>query len=272
MGSLTVTNIIFFLVILTIFIILFTSPTVHGFVTPSPQQRQNSNIFTNRRIEPTNNLILEPILITPSNIKIIEPKIDLDEQDNVFITLSPGGSVVASSLPDVNMEFIKEVKAKPSYTFSETGRNFGANVGEKITCKVFEEFLGRQVLTNIRPDFLKNPYGKNPKYVRNLELDMFDPITNIAIEYNGVQHYKYVSSMHKDEEDFEYQKIKDEFKIKRCKEVGVKLIVVPYTVDTGYINKDGKFVTKYKGNEYREEKLRNFLLPKLEALMSGKDI
>ena len=41
----------------------------------------------------------------------------------------------------------------------------------------------------------------------------------------------------------------------------------------GYkVNKDGKFVTKYKGNEYREEKLRNFLLPKLEALMSGKDI
>ena len=61
-------NIILFLIIIAIFIFLVTSPTINEFVTPSPYQNNVSPIFQNR-----NSYILEnqPILITPSNIKII---------------------------------------------------------------------------------------------------------------------------------------------------------------------------------------------------------
>lgn len=93
----------------------------------------------------------------------------------------------------------------------------------------------RRVLQNIfkkpfistRPDFLRNPVtGGN----FNLELDCFNDELRLAVEYNGVQHYKYVPYFHRNKDHFMTQKYRDDMKRRICKENNINLIEVPYTV------------------------------------------
>ena len=62
-----------------------------------------------------------------------------------------------------------------------------------------------------------------------LELDGYNEELKLAFEYNGIQHYKLCSWLHKTKRDFEYQKEKDTFKQTWCKNNGIKLISIPYT-------------------------------------------
>ena len=66
----------------------------------------------------------------------------------------------------------------------------------------------------------------------NLELDCYDPELGIAVEYNGVQHYKFIPFFHKNKEAFLNQKYRDDMKRRICKDNGILLIEVPYTVKT----------------------------------------
>ena len=82
-----------------------------------------------------------------------------------------------------------------------------------------------------RPNFLKNPITSGDgKGDYNLELDCFEPSLNLAAEYNGVQHYKYVPFFHKNKEAFRNQQYRDELKRRMCKDNKINLIEVPYTV------------------------------------------
>ena len=145
-----------------------------------------------------------------------------------------------------------------NYCFQDKGRKFGS-ISEKITCKVFEEFLGREVLNNIRPDFLKNPKTK-----RNLELDMYDPITKIAVEYNGAQHYQNVAAFGN---NFKDQQERDILKRKLCEENGIVLIVVPYTIDSGIPDDKGGYKYISRTIQEKEKRIYNFLVPLLEDVL-----
>jgi hypothetical protein len=90
--------------------------------------------------------------------------------------------------------------------------------------RILEEITGRKFYKNVRPPFLKNPVTS-----RNLELDCYDG-GNIALEYQGIQHYKYPNPYHRSEKEFEYQVQKDKWKFDRCEENDVFLIRVPYTI------------------------------------------
>ena len=72
---------------------------------------------------------------------------------------------------------------------------------------------------------------KNPKTGWPLELDFFSKKLMVAIEVNGRQHYEYSPPFHKTENDLEYAKKKDKFKIKKCEEMGIKLVIIPYTIE-----------------------------------------
>jgi len=102
----------------------------------------------------------------------------------------------------------------------------------EIECRrVLQEIFGRPFHKD-RPDFLQNPVtGGN----FNLELDCYDPELRIAVEYNGRQHYEYTPYMHKNKESFLNQKYRDDMKRRICKEQGVLLIEVPYTVELSQI-------------------------------------
>ena len=141
--------------------------------------------------------------------------------------------------------------------FYEINRKF-SSIGEKLCCKIFEEYLQRKVVLHLRPNFLKNPLTK-----RNLELDIYDPITKIAIEYNGAQHYKHVPTM---ENDLNYQKYRDDLKVSLCVKEGVSLIVVKYTVDTTRYDKNGVLKNARLSEEEREYKLRKYIEPELDKI------
>tara|TARA_B110000037_G_C16937298_1_gene431212 strand:+ start:102 stop:677 length:576 start_codon:yes stop_codon:yes gene_type:complete len=94
-------------------------------------------------------------------------------------------------------------------------------------CRRVLQLLFKRKFASSRPDFLRNPVtGGN----FNLELDCYDSQMKLAVEYNGIQHYIYTPYFQKSKEHFLNQKYRDDMKQRICKEHGVTLISVPYTV------------------------------------------
>lgn len=93
--------------------------------------------------------------------------------------------------------------------------------GEAIALQATELLTGREFV-KVRPKWLK--------YNGNLDLDGYCEDLKLAIEYQGEQHYKFVSNIHKTEEVFKEAQKRDEFKRNKCMEQGIKLIEVPFTV------------------------------------------
>jgi len=105
----------------------------------------------------------------------------------------------------------------------EPKKSFSSS-GEKA-CKTFLESAFKRPFLKARPDFLRN----NVTGV-NLELDCFNEELGLAVEYNGQQHYRYTPFFHKNKEAFQNQKYRDETKRRLCRENGIVLIEVPYSV------------------------------------------
>jgi hypothetical protein len=88
----------------------------------------------------------------------------------------------------------------------------------------------------MRPEFLKYKSCS-----RLLELDGYNIEYKLAFEFQGIQHYEYCKFFHEgNPENLERQKERDEFKRKKCEEIGINLIVIPYTYDT--YDKKHKFI------------------------------
>jgi len=98
-------------------------------------------------------------------------------------------------------------------------------------CRNFLESVFEVPFTKCRPDFLKNPLTQ-----KKMELDGFNPSIptsigiGLAFEYNGPQHYLFTPKFHKTVEDFEEQLVRDKHKRQICKEKGIMLLTIPYTV------------------------------------------
>ncbi len=104
-------------------------------------------------------------------------------------------------------------------------RNKSESKGE-IECKKAAEKIFGKPFKKIRPHFLKSEVtGKN------LELDVYNDDLKLAVEYDGIQHYKYTPHFHRNGEiDFQKQLQRDKFKEQKCIENGIHLIRVPYLV------------------------------------------
>lgn len=96
--------------------------------------------------------------------------------------------------------------------------------GEKI-CRAYLEKTFMKPFPKCRPDFLKNEITG-----QNLEIDCFNRDLMLGVEYNGRQHEKYTPGMHKNYQDFQLQLYRDEQKARKCKELGINLIVIPHTI------------------------------------------
>ena len=97
----------------------------------------------------------------------------------------------------------------------------------EIECRRVLEKIFNKPFNKARPNFLNNPVTGGHF---NLELDCYNEELQIAVEYNGVQHYKYVPYFHKNNEAFLNQKYRDDMKRRMCKDQNIILIEVPYTV------------------------------------------
>lgn len=109
----------------------------------------------------------------------------------------------------------------------------------EIECRKVVEDYFKKPFPKARPNFLRNPITSGENSPNNLELDCYNDELRIAVEYNGVQHYKYIPYFHKSQDGFHNQKYRDYIKRDLCVKNGIFLIEVPYTVKVpdikGYI-------------------------------------
>jgi hypothetical protein len=110
---------------------------------------------------------------------------------------------------------VSGVKKKKRFKFNKTEHK----------CRIIMEKIYKRPFPSIRPDFLRSPTTN-----KNLELDCYNKDLKIAVEYNGRQHYAYTPHFHKSKTDFYSQVHRDDWKRKKCKELGIKLIEVPYWI------------------------------------------
>ena len=106
-------------------------------------------------------------------------------------------------------------------------RGFSGESKGEVECRRVMMKIFDKPFYKARPRFLNNPvtFGTN-----NLELDCFNEELKIAVEYDGAQHYRFIPHFHKTEEAFMNQRYRDYMKDQMCKENGIVLIQVPYTV------------------------------------------
>ncbi len=87
---------------------------------------------------------------------------------------------------------------------------------------ILEELLGVA--------FKKTKVYKNvPKEVRYFEFDGFNKALNLAVEYQGIQHYQYPNWFHKTQTEFDLALNRDRLKREYCKNNNILLLEVPYT-------------------------------------------
>lgn len=134
---------------------------------------------------------------------------------------------------DINDNNIKTSKSDSKLSNAPRRKNnkISKYKREEICRSVFEEHYDDYFPT-VRPNFLKNP-----KTGRALELDGYNAGLNLAFEYNGKQHRVFPNVFHETENEFIKQQERDKYKMKRCKELGINLIIIPDTVKTKNIKK-----------------------------------
>lgn len=92
-------------------------------------------------------------------------------------------------------------------------------------CRKILESIYHKPFPTKRPHFLKSPMTN-----MNLELDCYNEEMKIALEYNGPQHYKYTPYFHKNKKAFYAQVHRDDWKRKKCRDLGIRLIEIPYWI------------------------------------------
>jgi len=101
---------------------------------------------------------------------------------------------------------------------------------------------------NVRIDELRNNDTN-----RNLELDCYNEDLKIAVEYQGIQHYKFVPFFHKTHDKFLEQRKRDVQKKELCKLYGITLITIPHNLKHDmicfYIKQELKRLNKFNLNK-----------------------
>lgn len=131
-------------------------------------------------------------------------------------------------------------------------RHFTHSKGEILTAERFDEWRGLRVQRNVRLTCIINPETGH-----RLELDCYDPTTRIAVEYDGVQHYKYPNGFHRTVVEFEAQRRRDRYKDQAARREGIHLVRVPYWVDA-----HAHTLVE------RKNKIRVYLVPRLDKTIT----
>lgn len=135
-------------------------------------------------------------------------------------SVNKGGSYDDQEIDDIESGKGSEIRKR------RRGGSGGESKGE-VECRRVMQKIFDKPFYKTRPRFLNNPvtFGTN-----NLELDCYNEELKIAVEYDGAQHYKFIPYFHKTYEAFMNQRYRDYMKEQMCKDNGIILIRVPYTV------------------------------------------
>ena len=152
------------------------------------------------------------------------------------VAINKGGKLLSSKYVNSNTLYFWE--CKKGHNWSTSANNIKNNNTWCPECSRFKtESLCKTLLENKLGISLpkKRVYLDNSKWY---EFDGYNKEHKVAFEYHGYQHYVYPNFFCKTEEQFLSQQRRDKEKNQYCKDRGILLIVIPYTVkdlDT-YIN------------------------------------
>lgn len=73
-------------------------------------------------------------------------------------------------------------------------------------------------------------FRKNKNAIKPYELDGYNQKLRLAFEYHGIQHYRFLKHFHKTYDQFVQRQEVDCKKEEMCVAIGIRLIVIPYTV------------------------------------------
>ena len=87
------------------------------------------------------------------------------------------------------------------------------------------ETLLANITKKLFPDTIRQ---FSPKWIGKFQIDIFIPSLNIAVEYNGIQHYKPIERFG-GQEKFIQQEKRDELVRRKCKEFNIILLEWHYS-------------------------------------------
>ena len=99
------------------------------------------------------------------------------------------------------------------------------------------------------------------KYKGKLRFDYYLPKYNLCIEFNGAQHYEYIEYFHKDDSQFDEQRIKDYIKHEYCRAHSIHLIELPCSLTNDEIRAELVHFINEHGDE------THHLLPEIESFL-----
>ena len=141
------------------------------------------------------------------------------------LTFDGSGVIRPEKRPEVARQEPVLVPREQPNAWPDVLRESYSSNGEWECAKALKDIFPNHFFKKCRPNWLKNP-----ETGRNLELDFINEELRLAIEYNGIQHYVFPNCFHHTKDKFIGQVRRDQFKRKRCDEMSVYLITVPYTV------------------------------------------
>lgn len=100
-----------------------------------------------------------------------------------------------------------------------------SSLGERHCVEFLELLFPGHTFKKCRPNWLRNPLTN-----RCLELDGYCPELNLAVEYNGIQHYVWPNFLSMSLADFWKQRERDQLKEELCIRQHICLVRIPYTV------------------------------------------
>jgi hypothetical protein len=143
------------------------------------------------------------------------------------------GGIMISTISDYNNAHSKlRIKCSNNHEFECTLNNLSKNewcskcklkINEMVTLCALEHLFEKKFI-KIRPNWLKNNDGNN------LEIDCFNEELKLCVEYNGIQHYKYIEYFHRTYDNFIKRHEFDKIKKNKCIDKGYIFIDIPYYI------------------------------------------
>lgn len=127
-------------------------------------------------------------------------------------------------------------------------------------CPKHKNYLGENTVLLVAQKMFDHNFFSAP--IKHLKFDMFCKPLNLAIEYDGHQHFKKNDAFHKTKADFNKQVKNDRKKDKYCEEANITLIRVPYHVLSHLYDSS----SKTSSAELSIRKIYDFIEHKLKEL------
>lgn len=110
-----------------------------------------------------------------------------------------------------------------------------------------------KIITILQNDKIKfereKTFSDMKQHGHNLRLDFFIPDQNIAIEFNGLEHYEQVEFFQKTRYDFLKRQEYDRYKISYCLAHNIKLYIIPYWEIDNLKTAQDLFQEKYRARD-----------------------